>query len=52
MKESDVRTFCYPCFVDYFNAGYKLTKLDKPKSACDKCHRQGKQYILHKKTPA
>ena len=48
MKERDVRTFCYRCFMEYMNAGYKLTKLDKPRSACDKCHRQGDQYELHK----
>ena len=48
MKERDVRTFCYRCMMDYFKAGYKLTKLGKPKSSCDKCHRQGNQYVLHK----
>lgn len=48
MKERDERTFCYKCMMEYHNAGYKLTKLDKPKSACDKCYRQGYQYILHK----
>lgn len=46
MKERDIRTFCYSCYVDYFNAGYKMEKLNKPKSRCDKCNRQGCQYWL------
>lgn len=46
MKERDERTFCYRCHLEYINVGYKLIKLDKPKSACDKCHRQGFHYLL------
>ena len=46
MKERDVRTLCYRCFVEMHNAGYILIETkNRDRSACDKCYRQGKEYI-------
>lgn len=46
MKSKDIRTFCYTCFSEYHRAGYKLIKISNEKSTCDKCHRQGVEYLV------
>ena len=46
MKSKDIRTLCYPCFKDMYEAKYKLTKVSNEKSTCDKCHRQGVDYLV------
>lgn len=43
----DTRIFCNKCAQDIRDAGYKLLRTDKKvKEECDKCHRQGYEYIL------
>lgn len=45
-KPKDIRTLCYPCFCDMYNAGFKLEKVSNTKHRCDKCNRQGVDYWL------
>lgn len=46
----DVRVYCKRCAQDVRDAGYVLKRTDKVyKSECDKCYRQGHEYILKKR---
>jgi hypothetical protein len=46
----DIRVYCYKCAQDVRNAGYILKRTDNVyKSECDKCMRQGYEYVLKRR---
>jgi hypothetical protein len=46
----DTRVYCPKCAQDVRNAGYILKRTDNVyKSECDKCMRQGYEYVLKRR---
>lgn len=46
----DLRTYCKRCADDLRRAKYVLVRTKKEnKAECDKCNRQGYEYLLKKK---
>jgi hypothetical protein len=46
----DVRVYCKRCAQDVRDAGYILKRTDNVyKSECDKCMRQGYEYVLKRR---
>lgn len=42
----DIRTLCYKCFMDMHNAGIKMERRGGKRSSCDKCSRQGSNWLV------
>ena len=48
--DKDIRTLCYKCKTETIEAGYRVFRTaNDMKSECDKCNRQGFDYILKEK---
>ena len=47
MKERDVRTLCYRCASEMYNAGIKMNKTSGERGTCDKCgYHKTENYVV------